>query len=80
MGSDAHNLRHRNTNLKDAKEKISEQWGEKRAIELFETKPNYILENKLLPDDLYSNRLPGQFAEQPNGNGKKKSFFARLFG
>ena len=80
MGSDAHNLRHRNTNLKDAKEKVAEHWGEQRATELFETKPKYILENKLLPDDLYSNRLPGQFTEQPDGNGKKKGFFARLFG
>ncbi len=80
MGSDAHNLRHRNTSLKEAGEKIAEGWGPERAAELFETRPNYILENKTLPADLYMDRLPGRFEEQPGGNGKKKGFFARLFG
>ena len=80
MGSDAHNLRHRNTNLKEAREAVTEGWGSERAAELFETKPGCILENKTLPADLYMNRLPGQFEEQPKGKEKKKGFFARLFG
>ena len=80
MGSDAHNLRHRNTDLKGAREKIVEHYNEQRATELFETRPMCILENKPLPDDLYLNRLPLQFEERSNKKEKKKGFFAKLFG
>ena len=90
MGSDAHNLRHRNTDLKQAREKISAQWGTETATELFETRPQYILENKPLPANLYADRLPGELTVphfKYRGNGdedpqqpKKKGFFARIFG
>lgn len=89
MGSDAHNLRHRNTDLKGAREKIIEHYGEGQATELFETRPQYILENKPLPANLYADRLPGELAvphykDRSNGEDdpqpKKKGFFARLFG
>lgn len=58
IGSDAHNLRHRNTNLKLARETITDRWGEAAATELFETRPQCILQNKPLPAELYLNRLP----------------------
>ena len=89
MGSDAHNLRHRNTNLKEARETMAARWGTEAATELFETRPQCILENRPLPADLYADRLPGELtvphyhhhssnqgAQQP----KKKGFFARIFG
>ncbi|MBQ9573523.1 MAG: hypothetical protein IJR22_09135 [Acidaminococcaceae bacterium] len=92
MGSDAHNLRRRNTNLKEAKEKITERWGSEAAKELFETRPTYILENKPLPDALYPDRLPeeltvasyhhrvkGDQGQPKPQQQKKKGFFARLF-
>ena len=66
--------------LKEARETITEGWGAERAADLFETKPDCILENKAMPADLYMNRLPGQFEEQSKGKGKKKGFFANLFG
>ena len=81
MGSDAHNLRHRNTNLAGAREKIVKHWGEKCATELFETRPNYILENKALPDALYIDRIPDKVTvPEHKENPKKKGFFAKLFG
>lgn len=89
MGSDAHNLRHRNTNLKEAREIIAARWGTEAATELFETRPQYILENKPLPANLYADRLPGEltvphYKHRSNGDEdpqqpKKKGFFARLF-
>ncbi|MBR1511242.1 MAG: hypothetical protein IJ858_06470 [Acidaminococcaceae bacterium] len=80
MGSDAHNLKHRNTNLKDAREKIVKHWGEATATELLETKPRYILENKELPPALYADRLPKTLGKSDANTAKKKGFFARLFG
>ncbi len=88
MGSDAHNLWHRNTELKTAKETITTRWGEETATALFETLPMHILQNKALLPDLYQNKLPGEIVvphyrhhkeaqqQQPQ---KKKGFFARLF-
>jgi tyrosine-protein phosphatase YwqE len=80
MGSDAHNLRHRTTNLKDAREKLVKHWGEATATELLETKPRYILENKELPPELYVNRLPETLGKPKAKVLKKQGFFARLFG
>ena len=88
MGSDAHNLRHRNTNLKEARETIAARWGSEAATELFETRPQCILENKPLPANLYADRLPGELkvphykhrGNQDPQQPKKKGFFARLFG
>ena len=88
MGSDAHNLRHRNTNLKGAREKITAGWGVETATELFETLPQHILQNKALPADLYLNRLPRELTVKPYKHHtnpqqqpqKKKGFFAKLFG
>ena len=80
MGSDAHNLKYRNTNLKDAREKIVKHWGETTATELLETKPRYILENKELPSALYADRLPDTLGKPDANAAKKKGFFARLFG
>ncbi len=80
MGSDAHNLRHRTTNLKDAREKLVKHWGEATATELLETKPRYILENKELPPELYLNRLPETLGKPKAKVLKKQGFFARLFG
>lgn len=88
MGSDAHNLRHRNTNLKEARETITTRWGVETATELFETLPQHILQNKALPPDLYQNRLPEELTVKPYKHHtnpqqqpqKKKGFFAKLFG
>ncbi|MBQ9283826.1 MAG: hypothetical protein IJ216_02110 [Acidaminococcaceae bacterium] len=80
MGSDAHNLRHRNTDLSGAREKIVLHWGEETATELFETRPKCILENKALPDALYLNRLPQTIVKPKQETPKKKGFFAKLFG
>ena len=86
MGSDAHNLRHRNTNLKEARETITTCWGEPTATALFETLPQHILQNKALPPDVYLNKLPENITVQPYKHHtnpqkpqKKKGFFARLF-
>ena len=87
MGSDAHNLRHRNTELKGARETITARWGAETATALFETLPQHILQNKALPPDVYLNKLPENITvhhykhhtnpqQQPQ---KKKGFFARLF-
>lgn len=68
IGSDAHNLRQRNTDIRIPKEKIIELIGEKKAKELFETNPQYILEDKEL------------FTSEPKVfERKKKSFLKRLF-
>ena len=80
LGSDAHNLRHRNTNLKEAREKITEYWGEETAKELLGTLPLHILQNKALPAELYIDRLPEQIEKPEKEKAKKKSFFAKLFG
>ncbi len=77
MGSDAHNLRHRNTNLKPAREKLVKHWGEAVATELLETKPRHILENKELPPELYFDRLPETLG-QPKAK-QVKSFLTKLF-
>ena len=84
LGSDAHNLRHRNTNLAGAREKLVKHWGKPCATEILETRPRYILENKPLPDDLYINRLPDTVVKPGKDRGtqekeKKKGFLARLF-
>lgn len=87
MGSDAHNLRHRNTNLKEARETITTRWGAETATELFETLPLNILQNKALSTDLYLNKLPEELTVQAYKHHKepqqqlqkKKGFFARLF-
>ena len=80
MGSDAHNLRHRNTDLKGAREKLEQHWGAEAATELLETRPLHILQNKALPPELYADRLPRIFADEGGEKPKKKSFFAKLFG
>ena len=80
LGSDAHNLRHRNTDLKGARDAIIKNWGEAAAAELLETNPRYILENKELPAELYADRLPETLGRPAANTLKKKSFFARLFG
>ena len=83
MGSDAHNLRHRNTDLSGAKEKLVKHWDETTLQEIVETRPRYILENKPMPDELYLSRLPETVtvkSKKGNGKEKKKGFFARLFG
>ena len=80
IGSDAHNLRYRNTNLKDARVKLETHWGQERTEELFAVRQRYILENKLLPSELYMDRLPSVFVQEKSENPKKKGFFARLFG
>lgn len=80
MGSDAHNLRHRNTDLKTAREKIESQWGERCAEELFETRPKCILENIALPAELYFERLPEVVKRPANAKKEKKGFFSKLFG
>ena len=94
MGSDAHNLKHRNTDLGGAKEKLIQHWGETTLQEIVETRPRYILENKPMPDELYLDRLPDTVVtgkgkkgkhgtngrDSRNGSEKKKGFFARLFG
>ena len=86
MGSDAHNLRHRNTNLKETREIITARWGTETDRELFETMPHHILQNKALPPDLYQNKLPEELTVQAykhhtnsQQTKKKKGFFARLF-
>ena len=86
MGSDAHNLRHRNTNLKTAREIIAERWGTETATTLFETLPLHILQNKAFSPDVYQNKLPENITVQPYKHHtspqqpqKKKGFFARLF-
>ncbi len=87
MGSDAHNLRHRNTNLKEARETITTRWGAKTATALFETLPQHILQNKALPSDVYLNKLPENITvphyrhhKEPQQQQKKKGFFAQFFG
>ena len=94
MGSDAHNLKHRNTDLTGARENLVKHWGETTLKEIVETRPRYILENKPMPDELYLDRLPDTVAtgkgkkgkqgangrDSRNGSEKKKGFFARLFG
>ena len=80
MGSDAHNLRHRNTDLKGAREKLEQHWGAETATELLETRPLHILQNKALPPELYADRLPRTFADEGGEKPKKKGFFAKLFG
>ncbi len=86
MGSDAHNLRYRNTNLKEARDAMTARWGEESVTELFETKPQCILLNKPLPTDLYMDRLPETITVQSfrhrkgTQQPKKKGFFAKLFG
>jgi protein-tyrosine phosphatase len=80
MGSDAHNLRHRNTDLKGAREKLEQHWGAEAATELLETRPLHILQNKALPPELYADRLPRTFADEDGEKPKKKGFFAKLFG
>lgn len=80
MGSDAHNLRHRNTDLKAARETIVKQWGERCAEELFETRPKCILDNKALSAELYVERLPGIVKRAANVKKEKRGFFSKLFG
>ncbi len=80
MGSDAHNLRHRNTDLSGAKEKLVKHWGETTLQEIVETRPRYILENKLMPDELYLNRLPESIGKPEGKKPEKKGFLARLLG
>ena len=80
IGSDAHNLRHRNTNLKETRQIITENWGEETATELLETLPLHILQNKALPSELYMDRLPDEIEKSEKEKTKKKSFFAKLFG
>ena len=80
MGSDAHNLRHRNTDLKGAREKLEQHWGAEATTELLETRPLHILQNKALPPELYADRLPRTFADEDRESLKKKNFFAKLFG
>lgn len=80
MGSDAHNLRHRNTDLNGARKKLVQHWGEAVATELLETKPRHILENKELPPELYLNRLPETIGNPEGNKSGKKSFLARLLG
>lgn len=80
MGSDAHNLRHRNTELKGAREKLETYWGRERAEELFAIRPKHILENKVLPPELYADRLPSGIVQKKNEKPGKKGFFAKLFG
>ena len=80
MGSDAHNLRHRNTDLKAAREKIVEQWGGRRAEELFETRPKCILENRVLSAELYFERLPDVVKREKNVKKESRGFFSKLFG
>ena len=80
IGSDAHNLRHRNTNLKVAREKLENHWGHERAEELFSVRPRHILENKALPPDLYTDRLPSAFIQRESAKEEKNGFFAKFFG
>lgn len=80
VGSDAHNLRYRNTDLKGAGEKLEQHWGAETAKELLETRPLHILQNNPLPPELYADRLPRTFTEEDKEKPKKKSFFAKLFG
>ncbi len=80
IGSDAHNLRHRNTNLKEVRGKLTNNWGEKRAEELMAVRPLYILKNQALPPELYIDRLPSAFMQRNNCEKMKKGFFAKLFG
>ena len=79
MGSDAHNLRHRNTDLKSAREKIVKHWGESRAIELLETRPRYILGNKALPPELYIDGLPSEIKRKKPKKTGRKGIFSKLF-
>ena len=79
IGSDAHNLRHRNTDLKGAREKITEHWGEETAKELLETLPLHILKNKALSSELYLDRLPEHIEKPQTEKPKKKGFFAKIF-
>ena len=80
LGSDAHNLRHRTTNLKGAREKLVKHWSEEMGEELLSVRPRHILENKALPPELYVNRLPSVFTQSKNQKSEKKGFFAKLFG
>lgn len=80
LGSDAHNMRHRNTDLKSAREKIVKYWGEGRAMELLETRPRYILENKAMLPELYVDKLPLEVKRKKPKKTEKKGFFAKLFG
>lgn len=69
IGSDAHNLKNRNTNMTRAREIIKDVIGEKKTKALFEINPRFILENKE-----FNIIEPKPFVV------KKKSFFQRLFG
>ena len=80
IGSDAHNLRYRNTDLKAAREKLINHWGDDRARELLEERPRHILENKELPPELYMDRLSSAFVQGKSSKPEKKGFFAKLFG
>lgn len=80
IGSDAHNLRHRNTNLKEAREKLINHWGEKQAEELMAVRPQYILKNQALPPELYTDRLPPAFIHRNSSKNEKRGFFEKLFG
>lgn len=74
MGSDAHNLRHRNSDLQGAREKLTAYWGEGTAQEILTVRPNYILENKMLPQELFAERLPALVVCPKNEKPAKKGF------
>ena len=80
MGSDAHNLRHRNTDLKEAAQMLAEGWGEERRQAILALRPKAILENRP-PDAInFAADLPEQVTAAQHKKEEKKGFFAKLFG
>ena len=63
-----------------AREKLENHWGHERAEELFSVRPRHILENKALPPDLYTDRLPSAFIQRESAKEEKNGFFAKFFG
>lgn len=68
IGSDAHNLQKRTTDIRPLREEIIKIIGEKKTKEIFEINPQYILEDKEFNAD-----EPKAFERE------KKSFLKRLF-
>lgn len=69
IGSDAHDLKRRNSNMTASREIISELIGEKKTKAIFEINPEFILKNKEFT-----------ICEPKPFEVKKKSFLQRLFG
>ena len=72
IGSDAHRVKSRNTDLTHARERLVELVGPEKAKLLLEINPQ-----RLLADEEFSLKLPGTIRKIEK---KQQSFWSKLFG